>query len=102
MSSVNVTDLLDRYDPDLGRFLALAILDSSLPTSIPFVMTSITLGRVYGDVLNATEFFNYSSDLAGPSSPDNGSFAMPGINDESGCFKVYKDRFDPAASETFQ
>jgi hypothetical protein len=97
-SSVNVSELPERYNPAFGDFLAITIPKSSLPPTIPFVKTSMTDGEVYHDVLNSTDFFDMWGELSKKADPENGTFAMPGLDEAHWCFQKYKDLFDPLAS----
>ena len=97
-SSVNVSELPERYNPAFGDFLAITIPKSSLPPTIPFVKTSMTDGAVYQDVLNSTDFFDMWGELSKKADPENGTFAMPGLDEAHWCFRKYKDQFDPLAS----
>jgi hypothetical protein len=97
-SSVNVSELPERYNPAFGDFLAITIPKSSLPPTIPFVKTSMTDGAVYHDVLNSTDFFDMWGELCKKADPENGTFASPGLDEAHGCFQKNKDQFDPLAS----
>jgi hypothetical protein len=97
-SSVNVSELPDIYNPAFGDFLGITIPKSSFPPTIPFVKTSMIDGQVFQDVLNSTDFFDMWSELSKKASPDNGTFAMPGLDEAHWCLQQYQDQFDPLAS----
>jgi hypothetical protein len=97
-SRVNVSDLPNPYKQDFGRFFEITIPKSSLPPTVPFVKTVMGEGKVYEDVLNSTEFLEMWSKLSATADPDNGTFAMPGLDEAHWCFQQYKAKFDALAS----
>jgi hypothetical protein len=97
-SSVNVSELPDIYNPAFGDFVGITIPISSLPPTIPFVKTSMIDGQVFQDVLNSTDFFDMWSELSKKASPDNGTFAVPGLDEAHLCSQQNKVQFYPLGS----
>ena len=97
-SRVNVSDLPNPYKQEFGRFFEITIPKSSLPPTVPFVKTVMGEGKVYEDVLDSSEFLEMWSKLSATADPDNGTFAMPGLDEAHWCFQQYKAKFDALAS----
>ncbi|KAI8100955.1 hypothetical protein M9434_005339 [Picochlorum sp. BPE23] len=86
---------LPGYAEDLpGDFVAITVPKSRLPASIPFVKNDLNEGRMYQDILNATDFFATWTNLAKQASPGNGTFAMPGMDEAHQCFQRYQSIFE--------
>ena len=91
---------LPGYAEDLsGNFVAITIPKSRLPAAIPFVKNDLNEGRMYQDILNATDFFASWTNLAKQASPGNGTFAMPGLDEAHQCFQRYKGIFKDASAK---
>ena len=74
-----------------NTFISVSFWKKDVPEVLPYMLNAPKEGRLYQDVLNASRFLHTWARLSGKASPEQGTFAMPGIEEAYQCTKLYEN-----------